>query len=142
MSSLLWWNDWMYICSYGSKWVGHTIISLGHIHSCRYRMLYLLVLFFTCFFEENVLDMSTLIADRDSSDGIATRYGLDRPGRGEIFRTRPDRPWGSPSFLYNGCWVSFTLVKWPWRGIAHPPLCSAEVSDGRYIAIHLRPSGP
>ena len=24
------------------------------------------------------------------------------PGRGEIFRTRPDRPWGLPSLLYNG----------------------------------------
>ena len=40
-------------------------------------------------------------------DGIATRYGLHGPGietrlRGEIFRTRPDRPWGPPSLLYNG----------------------------------------
>jgi hypothetical protein len=24
------------------------------------------------------------------------------PGRSEIFRTRPDRPWGPPSHLYNG----------------------------------------
>jgi len=37
----------------------------------------------------------------------ATRYGLDGPGiksrrGGEIFRTRPDRPWGPPSLLYNG----------------------------------------
>ena len=39
---------------------------------------------------------------RDSSVGIATRYGLDCPGVGEIFRTRPDRPWGLPSLLYNG----------------------------------------
>jgi len=23
-------------------------------------------------------------------------------GGGEIFRTRPDRPWGPPSLLYNG----------------------------------------
>ena len=23
------------------------------------------------------------------------------PGEGEIFRTRPDRPWGPPSLLYN-----------------------------------------
>jgi hypothetical protein len=50
--------------------------------------------------------------DRDSSVGIATRYGLDGPGiecrrgggggGGEIFRIRPDRPWGPPSLLYNG----------------------------------------
>jgi hypothetical protein len=24
------------------------------------------------------------------------------PGGGEIFCTRPDRPWGPPSLLYNG----------------------------------------
>ena len=37
---------------------------------------------------------------RDSSVGIATRYGLDGPGIES--RTRPDRPWGPPSLLYNG----------------------------------------
>ena len=41
------------------------------------------------------------------SVGIATRYGLDGPGiesrlGAEIFRTRPDRPWGLPKLLYNG----------------------------------------
>ena len=43
---------------------------------------------------------------RDSSDGIATRCGLDGRGSnlggGDIFRTRPDRSWGPPSLLYNG----------------------------------------
>jgi len=43
---------------------------------------------------------------RDSSVGIATRYGLDGPGiksrLGEIFRARQDRPCGPPSLLYNG----------------------------------------
>ena len=38
--------------------------------------------------------------------GIAAPYGLDGPGsktgRGEIFRTRPDRLRGPPSFLYVG----------------------------------------
>jgi len=38
---------------------------------------------------------------------IATGYGLDdrggsNPGRGEIFCTCPDWPWGPPSLLYNG----------------------------------------
>ena len=28
-------------------------------------------------------------------------------GGGEIFRTRPDRPWGLPSLLYNGYRVFF-----------------------------------
>ena len=37
--------------------------------------------------------------------GIAIRYGLVRasnPGRGEIFRTRPHRPWDPSSLPYNG----------------------------------------
>ena len=40
--------------------------------------------------------------------GTATRYGQDGPGiesrwgGGEIFRTRPDRPWDPPRLLYNG----------------------------------------
>ena len=43
---------------------------------------------------------------RDSSVGIVTSYGLngpgiESPGGGEIFRTRPDRPWGPPSTRYN-----------------------------------------
>ena len=45
------------------------------------------------------------IVGRDSSVGIATRYRLDgpgsNPGGGEVFRTRPDRPWGPPTLLYN-----------------------------------------
>jgi len=46
-------------------------------------------------------------ACRDSSVGIATGYGLDGPGieprwGDEIFRTRPDQPWGPPSLVCNG----------------------------------------
>ena len=43
---------------------------------------------------------------RDSVVGIVTRYGQVGPGidlgGGEIFSTRPDRPWDLPSLLYNG----------------------------------------
>ena len=44
---------------------------------------------------------------RDSAVGMATSCGLDGPGiesrwGGEIFRSRPDRPWDLPSLLYNG----------------------------------------
>ena len=42
----------------------------------------------------------------------ATRYGPDGPGiescGGDIFRTRPDRPWGPPSLLYEGHPVFFS----------------------------------
>jgi hypothetical protein len=39
--------------------------------------------------------------------GIETRYELDGPEiesrwGGEIFSTRPDRPWGLPNLLHNG----------------------------------------
>ena len=47
-----------------------------------------------------------LYVGRDSSVGLATCYELDGPGIesrwGEIFRTRLDRFWGPPIFLYNG----------------------------------------
>ena len=62
---------------------------------------------------------------RNSSAGMATRYGLDGPGiesrsGGEIFRTCPDRPCGSPSLLYNGYRVSFSRVRRSDRGLDHP----------------------
>ena len=70
---------------------------------------------------------------RDSSVGIVTRYRLDGQGiesrwGGEIFRTRPDRPWGPPSLLYNGYRV-FPGVKRPGRGVKDPPPSSAEVKE-------------
>jgi len=44
---------------------------------------------------------------RNSSVGIVTRYGLDGSGKESRWRRdflhRPDRPWGPPSLLYNGC---------------------------------------
>jgi hypothetical protein len=51
------------------------------------------------------------------------------PSGGEIFRTRPDRPWGQPSLLYNGYRVFFPGVKRPRRGAEHPPPSSAEVKE-------------
>ena len=51
------------------------------------------------------------------------------PGGGEIFRTRPDRPWGPPSLLYDGYRVSFTVVKRPERGVYHPLASTAEVKE-------------
>ena len=59
---------------------------------------------------------------RDSSVFIATRYGMEvrgsNPGGDEIFRTRPDRPWGPPSLLYNeyrvfAGWKTAGAWRWP-----------------------------
>jgi hypothetical protein len=47
--------------------------------------------------------------------------GASSPGGGEIFRTRPDRPWGPPSLLYNG-YRDFPGGKLrPGSGVDHPP---------------------
>jgi hypothetical protein len=82
---------------------------------------------------------------RDSVVGIATRYWLDgpgsNPGRSEIFRSRPDRPWGPPSLLYNGYRVSFLGVKRPGRGVDHPPPSSARVKERVELYLYS-PSGP
>jgi hypothetical protein len=75
----------------------------------------------------------TSFMGRDSSVGIATLYGLEgqgsNPGAGEIFRSRPDRPWGLPSLLYNGNPVSFPGVKRLGREVNHPPSSSARVKE-------------
>jgi hypothetical protein len=61
------------------------------------------------------------------------------PGGGEIFRTRPDRPWGPPSLLCNGY-----RVKLPGRGVDHPPSSSAEVKERveLYLCSPFGPSWP
>ena len=50
-------------------------------------------------------------------------------GGGEIFRTRPDRPWGSHRLLYNKYWVSFPGVKRQGCGVDVPPQSSTEVKE-------------
>ena len=50
-------------------------------------------------------------------------------GEDEIFRTRPDRPWGPTSLLYNGYRVFFLGVKRPGRGVNQTPSSSAEVKE-------------
>jgi len=49
---------------------------------------------------------SVVSEDRDGVVGIGTTLRAGRSGDripvgGEIFHTRPDRPWGPPSLLYN-----------------------------------------
>jgi hypothetical protein len=84
---------------------------------------------------------------RDSSVGIANVYGWtvreSNPCRGDIFSTRPDRPWGPPSHLYNGYRV-FPGCKaaraWRWP----PTPSSAEVNKriGFYLYFTSGPSWP
>jgi hypothetical protein len=82
------------------------------------------------------------------SVSIATRYGLEDPGMESrlggggavIFRTRPPPAWGPLNLLYNRYQVCFPGVKWPGRGVKHPPL-SAEVK-GRVELYLYFPSGP
>jgi hypothetical protein len=63
------------------------------------------------------------------------------PGGGEIFRSRPDRPRGPPSLLYNGYRVSFPGVKRPGREAHHPPSSSAKVKERVELYLYS-PSGP
>ena len=71
---------------------------------------------------------------------IATRYGLDGSGIesrwDEISRTRPDRPWGPPTFLCSEYRVSFPGVKRP-----EPTPSSLKVKE-RVELYLLFPSGP
>ena len=63
------------------------------------------------------------------------------PGEGEIFRTRPDPPCSPPSLLYNahrGCCLK---VKWPGRGVNHPPPSSTEVKERVELYLYS-PTGP
>ena len=51
------------------------------------------------------------------------------PNSGEIFRTRLEWPWSSPSLLYTVYRVSFPGVKQPRSGAKLPPASCAEVKE-------------
>jgi hypothetical protein len=82
---------------------------------------------------------------RFSLVGIATRFGLDVPviesrwGEGEIFRTRSELPWGTPSLLYNGYPVPSPGVKRPGHGVDHPPHLALKLKKekGYFSTPHL-----
>jgi hypothetical protein len=80
---------------------------------------------------------------RDSSVGIATRYGLDGPGIesrwGRDFSHLSRPAWGLPSLLYNGYRV-IPGGKTPGRGVDHPPSSSADVKERVQLYIYS-PSG-
>ena len=80
----------------------------------------------------------------DSSVGIATRYGLDGPGKespwGKIFRTQTDRPWSQLSLLHNGYRVfPGGTADGAWRWLPTPSC--AEVKE--WVMLHIySPPGP
>ena len=57
---------------------------------------------------------------------------------GEIVRTRPDRPQGPRSLLYNEYRVSFPAVNRPGRGVDHSPQPSAEGKVGIELDLSSR----
>jgi len=80
---------------------------------------------------------------RDSSVGIATRYGLDGPGIESRWGARfsaPTGPGAHPASYTMGT-GSLPGVKRPGRGVDHPPPSSAE--DKERVKLYLySPSGP
>ena len=83
--------------------------------------------------------------DRDSSVGIATRYGLDGPGIESRWGARfaapvQTGPWAHPGFCTMGT-GSFLEVKRPGRGVDPPPpsKCQGHERVGLYL---YSPSGP
>jgi hypothetical protein len=85
---------------------------------------------------------------RDSSVGIATRYGLDRSGiesrRGARFSAPVQTGPGANPASYTMGTGSFPGVKWPEHGFNHPPPFSAEVKERveLYLYSTSRPSWP
>ena len=70
------------------------------------------------------------LCEKQSYNLVSWHNGLIKknPGGGEIFCTRPDRPWGTPSLLYNRYRV-FPRGKAAGSVVDHPTLSSAEVKE-------------
>jgi hypothetical protein len=105
------------------------ILTLTFAHDCIYRLR-----------TGSLNKHYVLKMRRDSVVGIANPYGLrvrgSIPGRFEILRTRPDRPWSPPSLLNNGQLVYFAGVKRPGCDADHPPPSSAEVKERVELYLH------
>jgi hypothetical protein len=80
--------------------------------------------------------------DLKVQNGSKEKNGTEKnPGGNEIFRSRPDRPGGPPSLLYNGYRVFFPGVKRPGRGVDHTPSSSARVKERVELYLYST-SGP
>ena len=85
------------------------------------------------------------IVGRDSSVGIATRYGLDGPGIearwGARFSVHVQTGPGAHPASYTMGTGSFLGVKRPGRGVDNPPPSSADVKESVQLYPYS-PSGP
>jgi hypothetical protein len=90
-------------------------------------------IFFDCFLPLRISGLHSVWLGPGSSVGIATDYGLDGPEIksrwGAKFSALPDRPWGPPSFLYNGYLVFPEGKVRPGRDADHSPPSSVEVLE-------------
>jgi hypothetical protein len=82
---------------------------------------------------------------RDSSVGIATRYGLDGPGMESRWEARFSAPVqtgpGAHPASYTMGTGSFPGVKRPGRGVDYPPPSRAEVKERVELYLYY-PPGP
>jgi hypothetical protein len=81
------------------------------LNTQRYSLLDLTITHWNCVNIHHINLINGVWMGRDSSDGIATCYELDGPGI--------DSRWERASYTM-GTW-SFLGVKWPGRGVDHPP---------------------
>ena len=85
------------------------------------------------------------VVGRDSSVGVATRYGLGVSGIASQWGARLSAPVqtgpGTHSASYTMGTVSLPEVKRPERGVDHPPPSSAEVKERVELYLYS-PSGP
>jgi hypothetical protein len=84
--------------------------------------------------------------DRESSAGLATRYGLDGPGiefrwGGGRFSAPIQTGLGAHPTPHTNSTGSFPRVMWPRRGVDHPPPSSAEVKARVELYLYS-PPGP
>jgi len=92
----------------------------------------------------NKLKLCIYYKGRDSSVGIATRYGLDGPGTESRWGARFSAPVQTGPVAHPASYTmgtgSFLGVRRPGRDADHPPLSSAKVNER--VELHLySPSG-
>jgi hypothetical protein len=78
-----------------------------------------------------IIIVDIVVVGRDSSVGIATRYGLDRPEIESRWGARSSAPVQTEPGAHPASYImgagSFPGVKRPGRGVDHPPSSSVKV---------------